>query len=238
MITLHSVSKEVGRGRLRRLVLDDVTWTIPSRAQYVILGHKGAGKTTLLNIISGTTIPNKGWVERRASISPGRSLLRAFGTDTPRQITLQLERLYRVPAEEIATFIARFADMERAMNVSVKSLPNAMRQRLGYALTYAIPFDFYLFDGSIGPQRGDFARACREAFDARSKQAGVILTTSQPRIAKRFDGAGGVLHNGKIELFATVHEAVAAFNKLPHSESEPSLVESIDDEDDDEDDWL
>jgi capsular polysaccharide transport system ATP-binding protein len=238
MITLHSVSKKVGRGRLRKLVLDNVNWTIPSRGRYVILGHKGAGKTTLLNIISGTTVPNSGWVERRASICPGRSLLRAFGADTPRQIALQLARLYRVPADEIAAFIARFADMERAMNVSVRSLPNAMRQRLGYALTYAIPFDFYLFDGSIGPQRGDFARVCREAFDARSKQAGVILTTSQPRIAKRFDGAGGVLHNGKIELFTTVHEAIAAFNTLPYSGSEPSFVEATDDEDDNEDDWL
>jgi capsular polysaccharide transport system ATP-binding protein len=220
---------------LRRLVLDDISWTIPPRSRYVILGHKGAGKTTLLNIIGGSHVPTTGWVERRATICPGPGLVRALAVKTPRLIAAQLARVYRMDAEDVVKFAAEFAGMDGAMDVSIASLPNPLRQRFGYALIYAIPFDFYLFDGRIGPQKGDFANACRAAFDARCKEAGVILMTSVTRTAERFDGAAGILHDGKIEFFRSVREAISVFRTLEPPDSGLRFGEpDIDRDDDDE----
>ena len=238
MIRLHSVSKEVGRGRLRRLVLDDISWTIPPRSRYVILGHKGAGKTTLLNIISGSHVPTTGWVERGATICPGLDLARALPAKTPRLIAAQLARVYRMGVEDVVKFTTEFAGMDGAMDVPITSLPNSLRQRFGYALIYAIPFDFYLFDGRIGPQKGEFAKACRSAFDARLREAGVILMTSVPRIAERFDGTVGILHDGKLEFFRSVREAISVFGTLERPDSTLSLGEPADiDRDDDDEEW-
>jgi capsular polysaccharide transport system ATP-binding protein len=238
VIRLHSVSKEVGRGRSRRLVLDDINWTIPARSRYVILGHAGAGKTTLLNIISGSNVPTTGWVERQATICPGLGLARALAVKTPRLLAAQLARVYRMGPEDIIKFTAEFAGMDGAMDVPIASLPNSLRQRFGYALIYAIPFDFYLFDGRIGPQKGEFAKACRSAFDARCKEAGVILMTSVPRMAERFDGTAGILNNGKIEFFRSVREAVSVFGTLKPLDSGLRFGERADiDRDDDDEEW-
>jgi capsular polysaccharide transport system ATP-binding protein len=238
LIALHSVSKELGRGRLRKLVLDNISWVIPPRGRYIILGQKGSGKTTLLNIISGSRIPTSGWVERHATICPGPSLARALSAKTPRHVAAQLARLYRVAADDVVNFAVEFAGMNGAMDVPITSLPNSMRRRFGYALIYAIPFDLYLFDGSIGPQRGRFARACRQAFDARCKQAGMILLTSTPKVAERFDGTGGILHNGRIEFFPTVSEAASMFSALPRTASKSAFDADNDDDEDDDEEWI
>lgn len=221
---------------MRKLVLDEINWFVQPRRRYVILGHRGSGKTTLLNIIDGSRFPTKGWVERKGSISPGRGIIRAgANTLTPRQIASRLARLYHQSAGEIIAFIEPFAEIAKVMDYPVGSLPNAIRLRLSYALTFAIPFDLYLFDGGIGPRQDDFSVRCRHAFDLRCRDAGAIVVTSSPKIAGQFDGAGMVLHDGKLRLFGSIAEAIAVFNTLPRPKTTPGLVpERNDFSDDDE----
>jgi capsular polysaccharide transport system ATP-binding protein len=238
LIILHSVTKDIGKGTLRRRVLDEVSWEIPARSQFVILAQKGSGKTTLINIMNGSQFPTAGWVERRGSISPGHGLLRGQTSRlTPRQMAVRLARLYRMVADEVVEFVLRFASLEGAMDTPVAALPNQLRRYLGFALIYAIPFDFYLFDNDIGPVKGEFAARCRQAFDVRCKDAGVILLTSTLRAARQFQGAGGILHEGKLTLYETAAAAIAKFEQLPPPRLGLSLQE-LASADEDEDEWL
>jgi capsular polysaccharide transport system ATP-binding protein len=220
VITLHSVTVTLGKGPLRKLVLDDVNWTIPPRGQYVLLGQPGSGKTTLLSIISGTQFPSRGWVEIKGSICPNHGLLRLPGpATTSRQLAGQLAKLYRVSVEEILSSATRFLNLGRAMDVPVKNLPIQIRRELGYALLYSIPFDFYLFDGGIGP-KGANGDLYRKAFEARCEQAGIMITASNAKVAEKFKGKGFnaqgvVLHEGRLTVFATMEEALSFFETLP-----------------------
>jgi len=234
LIALHSVSKELGRGSHRRLVLNNISWQIPPRSRIVVLGQRGAGKSSLLEIISGARYPTSGWVERRGSIcSVERMALQGRGTSsaTLRQLAIGLARLYHLKSDDFVRFVGSFADMEKMIDVPVRMLPKSARQRLKYALAYGIPFDFYLFDGSINGRvgkRGQFGRRCAAAFEMRCQRAGVILMTSSPKIAEEFDGTAAVLHRGSIFTFPTAGEALAFFKGLPppadvtdlHSEDE------------------
>ena len=221
MIALHSVSKELGRGKLRKLVLKSISWEIPARSRVVILGQRGAGKSTLLQVISGARFPTSGWVERKGSICAISGLMRARGAAlTPRQLALRLARLYHVNADEIIRFVGQFAEMEELVDMPVNMLPKSIRQRLNYALAYAIPFDFYLFDGAIGGRKGEFGERCQTAFEMRSREAGVILTTSSPKLAERFDGLAGILHQGRVHFFPTVEQALSVFKSLPPPEAD------------------
>jgi capsular polysaccharide transport system ATP-binding protein len=235
VITLHSIRKVLGRGHLRKLVLDDVNWSIPAGGKFVVLGQRGAGKTTLISIMSGARFPTSGWVERRGAICPARGLLR-IGTAklTPRQIAIRLGQLYHVAANDIVDFAADFANIGKVMDFPLGALPKAVQQRFNYALVYAIPFDFYLFDDWIGGRKDDFAARCRQAFDERCKDAGMILTTSAPRVAMRFDAAGGVLHQGKLTLFARVEDAIDKFNSLPPPQSTQGLELRVEEEEEEE----
>jgi len=59
-IILEEVSKSYSEGGVARLILDNLSATIPAQAFSVILGKSGTGKSTLLNLIGGLDTPDKG----------------------------------------------------------------------------------------------------------------------------------------------------------------------------------
>jgi macrolide transport system ATP-binding/permease protein len=81
-----------------RVVLDDVSFTLGSRARVVIVGENGAGKSTLLDLIAGRTRPDGGTIRLAGGVrlgyldqdarglDPGRTLVDSYldGLDGPR----------------------------------------------------------------------------------------------------------------------------------------------------------
>jgi capsular polysaccharide transport system ATP-binding protein len=197
-------------------VLDRVDWHIAARSQYVILGQHGAGKTTLLDILSGLQTPTEGWVERNCVVSPSTSLIR-YGTEfsTPTHLIARLARVYHADPEQMSEFVASFSDLQGLMHIPLRALPRAARQRLNVGLFYSLPCDFYLFDSRVQLGRGHMRPRCTEVFEQRRRQAGMVLATSNVRAAMEFGGTAGVLHEGSINLYRTVEQAVSVFEKLP-----------------------
>ncbi|CCI52849.1 ABC transporter related protein [Nostocoides jenkinsii Ben 74] len=58
-MTLHSVTFQRGR----RVILDDLTWSLPATGRTLLLGRNGAGKTTTLRLLSGAIAPKRGTVK-------------------------------------------------------------------------------------------------------------------------------------------------------------------------------
>jgi ATP-binding cassette ChvD family protein len=64
VIGLHGVSK----GYLDRLLIDDLTFSVPPAAVVGIIGPNGAGKTTLFRMITGLEAPDAGSIEIGPSV--------------------------------------------------------------------------------------------------------------------------------------------------------------------------
>ncbi len=62
MLTLHHVSKSYREAQTRRVVLDDVSLTIPRGEFVAVMGRSGTGKSTLLNLISGIDVVDSGTI--------------------------------------------------------------------------------------------------------------------------------------------------------------------------------
>jgi ABC-type sugar transport system ATPase subunit len=58
MIQLENITWSTGA----RVILDDLTLTIPSDTYAVLMGSTGCGKTTLLEVLCGLRQPQKGRV--------------------------------------------------------------------------------------------------------------------------------------------------------------------------------
>jgi capsular polysaccharide transport system ATP-binding protein len=216
MLALHNVTKIVGRGANRHVVLDNISWEIPPAAKIVILGHTGAGKTSLLEIMTGTDMPTSGWVERRGILSSTIALSRyGSGPTTPRQLTGRLAPLFNCSAPELAAFVESFADLRRNMDRPIRGLATAVRQRLNVALLYGMPCDYYLFDQRINFGPPSMRARAREVFLRRCEGAGMILVTSRVKEARELEGIGAILHHGKIVLFDTVEDAIRVFADVP-----------------------
>lgn len=215
MLILHSVTKELGRGRQKVLVLDDIDLVIPQGTRLAILGQSGSGKTTFLKILSGSLFPTSGWVERRAIVSTTESLARHGSVlTTPRQLAHRLASLYRADGDEISRFIEHFADLSAVMDVPVKLLTRKTVNDLNLALYYALPCDFYLFDQSFQSRSASLKRRASAAFQQRQKEAGTILATSSPQTALEFGGIGAILFRGRLTFFKSVIEAANIFEQL------------------------
>ncbi len=238
MITLHSVTKVVGRGRSGRTLLDGIDWTLPPRTQYAILGQTGAGKTTLLQILGGTQFPTRGWVERRAIVSSPVGLLRfATALATPRQLIQRLAKVYEVDDQQLFRFVEDFSELEGAMDTTIRKFTKDETRRLGAGLFYGIPCDYYLFDGRFGSRSAHIKSKVLDAHLQRRKQAGMVLATGNTREALAFGGIGGILFRGKLKFFASVEEAVAIFERLkienPNVSTKDRTRETPDEDEDD-----
>ncbi len=217
MITLHSVTKEVGHGARRKRVVDDVSCVIPPLSHYTILGARGSGKTTLLRLLSGAQMPTEGWVERRGSVSVvGGAILVRHGTGltTPKHLARRLATVYHADPLAVVDFVEQFSGLGRAMDLPVSTLTRIARQKLALALFYGLPCDYYLFDSTIGTRLQDMQALIGRAFAERWQHAGMILATSNQRAARAFGGRGGIIHGGKLMLFETAEEAIDEYERL------------------------
>ena len=179
MLALHNVSKVVGHGTRRRLVLDNISWEIPPRAKIAVLGHVGSGESVLLALLSGADVPTTGWVERRGVVSPTFAFSRqGKGPTTPRQLIGRLSTLFRYDPVELATFVGSIAHLRRDMDIPISKLTPSIRNKLNVALTYGVPCDYYLFNRRIGFGPPEMQQAARKAFELRCEHAGVILATN------------------------------------------------------------
>jgi capsular polysaccharide transport system ATP-binding protein len=223
MIELVSVTKMVGRDR--QPILSDLSCVFETKGNYVIFGLRYSGKSTLLYLLSGLENPTRGRITRYGSVGipAGYGTVRG-GWDSAYTYVTFLSQLYHVDPKEVADFVADFADLGEEMSMPLSALDADARRRFYFALSYAIPVDFYLFDNAIA-WRGDkeFQRKCVGAFDARRRNAGTIVTTRSVHRVREFGDRGGVLHDGQLHLFNTVEEAVEAFERYELSSQLGSL---------------
>jgi ABC-type polysaccharide/polyol phosphate transport system ATPase subunit len=217
VIVLNSVTKFLGRGAEKKLVIDEIDWAIKPRTSYVILGHKAAGKSTLLHLISGTFPPTSGWVERRGIVSSMLSPLRLAGNfGTPQHLAEQLAVLYRADADRLGKFVAKLAGLEDLMTTPVRRLKPIAQQKLSWALFYGLPCDLYLFDGKSEVRLSGMRDACKQILEQRRENSSVILATSSTRAARNFDAdITGILYRGKVRLCPSLESAIELFDRLP-----------------------
>lgn len=227
MIALHSVSKELGAGRFKWRVIDDLTWTIRPRSRVFVLGQR-APVLQLLSIISGQTLPTEGWVTRRATTSPPQGYLRFGATGTPRQLIARLSEIYRVAPRSVELVIEAALENHHVLDTPMKRLPASLKRELNIALIYAIPCDFYLLFGGIGSSpRLAFRSLCEVAFNKRAETSGIILGTNSSSVAASLKSftAGAILYKGKFTLFKHPEDAITLYDSLePEQDVSPDVV--------------
>lgn len=218
MILFNAVSKQVGKGALKRYVLSDINWRIPQKRHVVILGHAGAGKTLLLLLLAGQSVPTDGWIERSGIVSVPGGVVRYGRHGTVRRLILRMSEIYNVDPKQVGEFVSLFQPIRDLIDVDIQRLRGPIVSQLNTALTYAFPCDYYLFDGTFTPGRDPtFRRFCEEAFALRKSQSATIVATSSVRYARALahEAMGVVLFQGRLYQYAALADAITAFENLP-----------------------
>ncbi|WP_156309565.1 ATP-binding cassette domain-containing protein [Novosphingobium sp. AAP93] len=210
MIRLDNVSLAYQRGRN---VIDGFSIDLPSHRRLAILGGPETGKTTLIGLLAGVVDPTAGRIERRAHLSFPAGYIRAFRmSNTVRQNIIFAARIYDADPGEVVSFICESIDISELINVPMRDVPIRGRLLVAYALTYALPFDTYLFDNMIGPGDPATRDLWRQLYEARTASAGAIVATRQSRVAEAYCDCALVLRRDASPIFfENLRDGIALF---------------------------
>lgn len=215
MIRLENLGKYFISPSGRHTVFEGLTLTLPAGRSLGLLGRNGAGKSTLLQIIAGILRPSTGRVIRESRISWPIGHANSFHPDmTGLQNTRFLARVYGVDSDNLASFVEEFADIGVHFHMPLRTYSNGMRARLSFGVAMGIPFDTYLIDEVTAAGDKAFRARSRDVFRARMKQADAIMISHSMADMRKFCNAGLVLHEGRLELFDDIQNAIARHEKL------------------------
>ena len=175
--------KHVSKGFGDRLLIDDLSFTVPPGAIVGVIGPNGAGKSTLFKMIDGKEKPDSGSIElgetvRLAAVSQLRDALpndkTVFEAVSGGQDTLQVGRFQMPSRAYLGRFNFKGADQQKLVGV----LSGGERGRLHLAATLLKGGNVLLLDEPSNDLDVETLRALEEAL---LEFAGVAMTSSHDR---------------------------------------------------------
>lgn len=215
MIQLNDVYKFYKTDRHTKVILDHVSVNFDSNRSYGLMGVNGAGKSTTLRLIAGTELPNSGSIRRSARVSWPLGFAGGFHPEmSGRENALFVARVYGADARRAVSFVEDFSELGDYLDVAVKTYSSGMMARLGFAMSMAIDFDVYLIDEvtAVGDVR--FQQRCRDAFERKRKNSGLILVSHTMSTITEYCDHAGVLVDGRIIMLESVSKAIELYNRL------------------------
>ncbi|WP_226015730.1 ATP-binding cassette domain-containing protein [Novosphingobium sp. FKTRR1] len=221
MIRLQSLTYAYRKGAP---VIDGLTVDLPSDRRLAILGAQQSGKTTLVQLLAGLITPGSGSIERLARLSFPAGYQRGFRmASTLGQNITFAAKIYGADADEVIGFVADVTGLGAMVDRPLRDLSVQDRMNTSFALTYALPFDTYLFDNTFTVGEPDFRAKCLAMFEARSRTSGMIVATKFARTASQFCDCALVLIKGHATYYDDVAQGVAAYEQsLPVAQPKPA----------------
>ncbi|MGP9791891.1 ABC transporter ATP-binding protein [Roseinatronobacter sp. NSM] len=215
MIELRNVSKRFYSAQGAHDVFTNLSLKLPPGRSLGLLGRNGAGKSTLLQIIAGNMQPTTGRVIRSGIISwpiGGASSLHPEMTGL--QNTRFLARVYGIDTDSLVEYVKEFADIGKHFNMPLRTYSSGMKSRLSFGIAMGIPFDTYLIDEVTGAGDKSFKERSKAVFKGRMANADAIMISHSMSEMRSFCDSGLVLHNGQIEFFEDIEDAIARHESL------------------------
>ena len=215
MIELKGLTKSYVTPKGRHYVFKDLDAILPENKSVALLGKNGAGKSTLLRIIGGIDFADSGQVITKKSISWPVALSGGFqGSLTARQNVRFVARLY-VDTEEqvdyVVRFVEEFAEIGKYYDMPIKSYSSGMRSRIGFGLSMAFNFDYYLLDevGAVGD--ASFRKKSQNLLNDLKESSNLIMVSHDLKDLTQNCDVAFLVRDGKAEYFEDVQEAVEVY---------------------------
>lgn len=215
MIALRGVTKIYPLNEGTRVVLDDVSITIPTDQSVGIMGRNGQGKSTLLRLIAGIESPTRGKVYRDVRVSWPIGFSGGFhGQLTGEENLRFICRIYGADYRRVKEEVQDFSELGDYFSMPLRTYSSGMRARLAFGLSMAIDFEVYLIDEVIAVGDQPFRQKCQAALNERRSRSAVIMVSHNVATIRAHCGRCAVLHDGELVLYETVDEALAVYEEI------------------------
>nr|WP_279169070.1 ABC transporter ATP-binding protein [Providencia huaxiensis] len=217
MIELKNLTKSYATPKGRHYVFKNLNAVLPENKSVALLGKNGAGKSTLLRIIGGIDYADQGEVITNKTISWPVALSGGFqGSLTARQNVRFVARLYVSNEDEVeyvVNFVEDFAEIGKYFDMPMKSYSSGMRSRIGFGLSMAFNFDYYLLDeaGAVGD--ASFRKKSQRLLDDLKQNSNIIMVSHNVKDLTRNCDVAFLVRDGKAEYFDNMQDAVEVYQE-------------------------
>ncbi|MDF7627985.1 ABC transporter ATP-binding protein [Erwiniaceae bacterium L1_55_4] len=217
MIKIENLTKSYRTPAGRHYVFKDLNIEVPNDKSVALIGRNGAGKSTLLRMIGGIDRPDSGRIITDKTISWPVGLSGGFqGSLTGRENVKFVSRLYAKKDEinEKVSFVEEFSELGKYYDMPIKTYSSGMKSRLGFGLSMAFKFDYYLVDEVTAVGDARFKNKCAKLFNERHLESNFLMVSHSLNSLKEFcDIALYIGKNNQVTLFNDVNEAIESYKK-------------------------
>ena len=219
----------VARGRATRTevwALRDVSLEAAPGEALGLVGRNGSGKTTLLRLLSGIFKPTSGRVSVGGRVGSLLELGAGFHPDfTGREnvyLNGSIHGLSRSRIRESMDEIVAFAELERFIDLPVRTYSSGMFMRLGFSVAAHIQADVLLLDEVFAVGDEDFQRKCFAKIAEVKRRGGTIVFVSHDAQAvERLCDRAVLLRQGRVAFDGPTRDAIAHYRRLLAEERSP-----------------
>jgi homopolymeric O-antigen transport system ATP-binding protein len=194
-----------------------------------LVGRNGSGKTTLLRIVSGIIKPTSGHIGVGGQIGSLLELGAGFHPDfTGREnvyLNGSIHGLARARVRELMDEIVAFAELERFIDLPVRTYSSGMYMRLGFSVAAHIQADVLLLDEVFAVGDEEFQRKCFGKIAEFKQRGGTIVFVSHDALAvERLCDRAVLLREGEVAFDGPTREAIARYRRLLAEDRSPDEV--------------
>ncbi|HEB0854305.1 ABC transporter ATP-binding protein [Citrobacter freundii] len=217
MIKVENLTKSYITSKGRHYVFKDLNFELPTGKSVALIGRNGAGKSTLLRMIGGIDHPDSGMITTDQTISWPVGLAGGFqGSLTGRENVKFVARLYAAKNDfrEVIAFVEEFSELGKYFDMPIKTYSSGMRSRLGFGLSMAFKFDYYLVDEITAVGDSRFKRKCDLIFSERSKEMSLLMVSHSDELLKKYCNMAIVINNdNEVFIYDDVVDALTIYHE-------------------------
>jgi ABC-type polysaccharide/polyol phosphate transport system ATPase subunit len=219
----------VARNRVRGEdveALRDVTFEVEPGEAVGLIGRNGSGKTTLLKLVAGIMKATSGRVAVGGRVGSLLELGAGFhpeftGTENV-YLNGSILGLKRETIRRHFDEIVAFAELERFVNLPVRTYSSGMVMRLGFAVAAHLEVDVLLLDEVFAVGDEEFQRKCfGKIFEFKQRGGTIVFVSHDAAAVERLCGRALLLRQGLLEFDGPTREAVTRYHAMLADERNP-----------------
>ena len=219
----------VARGRIPASevwALRDVSVHVEPGEAVGLVGRNGSGKSTLLRLVSEIIRPTSGRIEVGGRVASLLELGAGFHPDFSGRENVYLNGsihgLRRRQIDELMDEIVAFAELERFIDLPVRTYSSGMYMRLGFAVAAHIQADVLLLDEVFAVGDEAFQRKCfGKIFEFKQRGGTIVFVSHDAAAVERLCDRAVLLKQGEKVFDGATHEAIVAYHRMLAAEESP-----------------
>jgi ABC-type polysaccharide/polyol phosphate transport system ATPase subunit len=199
--------------------LRDVSLDIPRGATFGLIGHNGSGKSTLLQLVAGILEPDAGSIRVDGRVTSLLELGAGFSPElTGREnvfLNASLHGFSRADITPRFDAIVAFAELERFIDMPVRTYSSGMYVRLGFAVAVHLEPQVILIDEAFAVGDERFQRKCLHTIrEFQARGVTIVLVSHDLILVEQLASQAALLDHGELAAVGAPADVIGRYHEL------------------------